>query len=84
MIVPHPDELIMAFADDELDARQALRVRHAVDNDDAIRAKLEVFLCTRTLLSHAFDAVLDEPIPERLERAVRNGARKRRSRRERP
>ncbi|MGE0023397.1 MAG: hypothetical protein AB7S70_07195 [Hyphomicrobium sp.] len=74
----------MAFADDELDARLAIRVRHAVDNDDDIRAKLEVFLSTRTLLSRAFDAVLREPIPDRLEQIVRSGVKRRRNRRAKP
>lgn len=72
MIVSLPDELIMAFADGELDGRAALRVREAIRNDDAIANKHQVYVTTRAILSRAFAPVLSEPVPERLRQAIRN------------
>lgn len=65
-----PDELIMALADGELQGREAARVDAAVRSNDALRRKHEMFRRTRTLLSRAFDGVLDEPLPERLRTSV--------------
>lgn len=73
MSTPLLDEVIMALVDDELEAHQAMCVRDAIDNDAHLRAKFEVFLMTRALLSRAFDPILNEPVPERLARAVLGG-----------
>lgn len=71
MIVPISDELIMAYADGELDGPLAHRVRDALPNDDAIRRKYEMFHATRRILSRAFDSILDEPVPQRLIKTVK-------------
>lgn len=64
------DELIMAFADGELDGPLAERVRQAIQDDSAVRRKHEIYCTTRSVLARAFDAVLDEPVPERLINAL--------------
>jgi anti-sigma factor RsiW len=71
MILSLPDELIMAYADGELNGHLATRVRDAIRNDDAIREKHDIYCSTREVLSKSFDTVLYEPIPDRLKRIVR-------------
>lgn len=71
MIVSLPDELIMAYADGELNGQVATRVRDALRNDEAIRQKHDVYRSTRQVLSKSFSTVLDEPVPDRLKQAVR-------------
>jgi anti-sigma factor RsiW len=71
MIVPLLDELIMAYADGELNGHLANRVRDAIRNDDAIREKHDIYCSTRQVLSKSFSTILDEPIPDRLKRTVR-------------
>lgn len=70
MIVSLSDELIMAYADGELNDQLANRVRDAVRSDEAIRQKHDIYRSTRQVLSKSFGTVLDEPIPERLKRTV--------------
>ena len=76
MIVSMSDELIMAFADDELDPFVAARVKAAISNDDAIQRKHDMYLRTRAVLASSFGDVLIEPVPERLKRAVRASGRR--------
>jgi anti-sigma factor RsiW len=71
MVFSLSDELIMAFADGELEPCLAAYVREAIENDDAIRHKQEIFRSTRAVLARSFDPVLIEPVPERLKRAIR-------------
>jgi anti-sigma factor RsiW len=71
MILSLPDELIMAYADGELNDQLATRVRDAVRNDEAIRQKHDIYRSTRQVLLKSFSTVLDEPIPDRLKRTVR-------------
>jgi anti-sigma factor RsiW len=75
MIVSLPDELIMAYADGELNGQLATRVRIAVRNDDAIRQKHDIYRSTRQVLSKSFSTILDEPVPDRLRRTI--GAKRR-------
>jgi anti-sigma factor RsiW len=60
------DEVIMAFADGELDAPLAERVREALKTDRAARIKHEIYLGTRCMLARAFNGVLTDPLPARL------------------
>ncbi len=60
------DELIMAFADGELEAPLADRVREALQTDIQARTKHEIYLGTRCVLARAFNGVLDDPLPARL------------------
>lgn len=76
MIVSMSDELIMAFADGELDPFVAARVKAAISNDDTIRRKHEMYLHTRSVLERSFGNILGEPVPERLKRAVRGSVRR--------
>jgi anti-sigma factor RsiW len=68
------DELIMAYADGELDASRAASLHEAVNNDAALRNQYEIFLATRAILATAFNDILDEPVPDTL-KAVIVGAR---------
>lgn len=60
------DALIMAFADGELDAALAERVRHAIETDARVRHKHEIFRETRRVLASVFDDILADPVPARL------------------
>ncbi len=60
------DELIMAYTDGELPPPLAECVRHAIASDSAARSRHDVYAQTRSLLAHAFDGVLEEPLPPRL------------------
>lgn len=71
MILPLPDELIMAFVDGELDPSAAARVRTALlGQDERIRLKHEIYSATRTVMATSFAPIAAEPVPERLKRAV--------------
>lgn len=76
MIVSMSDELIMAFADGELEPEVAARVREALDQNDAVRQKHAMYVTTRSILAQSFDAILDDPIPERLKTAIRSSRRR--------
>lgn len=76
MIVSMSDELIMAFADGELDPFVAARVKAAISNDDTIRRKHEMYLHTRSVIARSFGNILGEPVPERLKRTVRGSVRR--------
>ncbi|MBL8845105.1 MAG: hypothetical protein JNN24_04980 [Hyphomicrobium zavarzinii] len=78
MIVSVRDELIMALADGELEPSVEEHVREAIRQDDAVRHKYEIYRVTRVLLSKAFNGILDEPVPERLTRAIMKPKRPRR------
>ncbi len=71
------DALIMAFADGELDAALAERVRHAIETDVRVRRKHEVFQETRRVLASVFDGVLTEPVPARLTELLTHPAKER-------
>jgi anti-sigma factor RsiW len=64
------DELIMAFADGELDASLACRVRDAIRDDAALKRKHDIYRSTRAVLARAFDDALREPVPRRLTQAI--------------
>lgn len=70
MNAAYSDELIMAYADGELDASHAASLHEAIRNDDALRRQYEIFLATRAILATAFDDILDEPVPATLKAAV--------------
>ena len=70
MIAGLPDELIMAFADDELQPPLAHHVLQAIGSSAEARRKYLAFLSTRPLAGNAFDAILAEPVPERLMRPL--------------
>lgn len=65
------DEMLMAFADGELDRPTAEAVQRAAEADPALMRRLADFERTRTLAKAAFGGVLEEEIPQRLLSVVR-------------
>ena len=65
------DEMIMAYADGELDADGCALVEAAIAEDPDIAGRIEAHHRLRATLTGAFGGVLVEPVPERLIEAVR-------------
>jgi hypothetical protein len=59
------DEMLMAFADGELNAVDAARVETAVAEDPDLRARLEAQRAMRARLSAFYAPVAEEEVPER-------------------
>lgn len=70
------DETVMAFADGELDAGEAARVRAAMAGDDLLRARIRAFEASRRVVRHALAPLAELPLPPALEVAVRVTARR--------
>ena len=60
------DEVLMAFADDELDAVTRTAVEQAMASDENLAARIAVFSRTRDAAREALAPLLDEPLPEAL------------------
>ena len=60
------DETLMAFADGELPAAEALRVRTAALTDAQLAARIAGFSATGRGLGAVFSDTLHEPVPDRL------------------
>jgi anti-sigma factor RsiW len=69
-----PDDILMAFADGELDDATRQIVEAAERDDPDVRRRLAAHRQLRARLQTAFAATLDEPVPERLLAAVRKPA----------
>jgi len=67
-------DMLMAFADQEIDRETAAAIERAVRDDPALAEKLAAFRETRRLTREAFGDVLAEPVPEWLVRSVLEGA----------
>lgn len=65
------DEILMAFADGELDEATTRRVEAALETDDALMTRIAMFMETRAAASEALKPMLDEPVPDELTRKVR-------------
>lgn len=65
------DEILMAFADGELDEETMRRVEAALETDDELMARIAMFMETRAAASEALKPVLDEPVPDELVARVR-------------
>lgn len=65
------DDVLMAYADGELDLRTRAQVEDAMAADPQIARRVAAHQALRKTLSSGFDKVLDEPIPERLIAAAR-------------
>jgi len=65
-----PDETVMAYVDDELDAAARAGLEAAMAADPEIRAQLATQIELRARLRASFDPVLSEPVPERLLQAL--------------
>ncbi|MEW5962620.1 MAG: hypothetical protein AB1749_03575 [Pseudomonadota bacterium] len=68
------DELLMAYADGELDAAETRRVELRLAADPETSARLEVFQRTGRVLGGAIDLTAFADIPARLADTVRSGA----------
>src|SRR5262245_35037932 len=60
------DEQLMAYVDGELDAAGAAEVAGAAAVDATLAARIEQARGLRSRIAAAYDAVADEPVPERL------------------
>jgi anti-sigma factor RsiW len=65
------DEILMAYADGELDAATRASVEAAMQEDPEIRKRVAHHRALRETMRGAFSAVLDEPVPDRLIQAAR-------------
>ncbi|HEY9347530.1 MAG TPA: hypothetical protein VIQ53_19560 [Inquilinus sp.] len=75
------DRTLMAFADGELDDETAAAVETAMATDDDLAGRVALFLDTRVQAKDALKPLLEEPVPEALERSVRRMADEAKSRR---
>ncbi|RWK90131.1 MAG: anti-sigma factor [Mesorhizobium sp.] len=64
------DEILMRFADGELDPDMVARIEQAMETDDRLVARIAVFIETRAQAQAALKPLLDEPVPEKLIAAV--------------
>jgi hypothetical protein len=71
------EEMLMAYADGELDRDTAAEVARAAASDPELRVRVARLHETRTLTREAYGDVIDEPVPERLIAAASAGRRKR-------
>jgi hypothetical protein len=67
---PYSDEILMCFADGELDEATSAEIAAAVDADPALADRVAIFLKTRSLSTRAMAPMLDEPVPHELRRRV--------------
>jgi hypothetical protein len=65
------EETLIAFADGELADDARAEVERALAQDEALRARLAAHQRLRQRLSAAFDGALDEPVPARVQQAVK-------------
>ena len=65
-----PDEMLMAYADNELLPRDRALLDARLADDADLKARLEPFIATGSSLSTFFDEPLHEPVPARLIEAI--------------
>lgn len=68
------DERLIAYVDGELDAQGCAEVEAALDSDPQLGERLAAHMELQHAAAGAFGGVLAEPVPERLTRAVAQGA----------
>ncbi|MEQ1648950.1 MAG: hypothetical protein ABL898_10220 [Hyphomicrobiaceae bacterium] len=64
------DELLMAFADLELDSIEHTRLQELIMHDPELRTRLQAFQSSRDVLGGLFDQPMREPVPEHLVKLV--------------
>ena len=62
------DEVLMAYADGQLDASERARLKKLIAQDPEANARLEVFQATGQDLASVFDEHMNSPLPEKLSR----------------
>lgn len=60
------DEMLMAFADGELDDAESARIADLISVDPVLAQRAEVFTRSRQLVEEALSPVLSEPVPAHL------------------
>ncbi len=60
------DEILMAYADGELDAAESARVEVILKRDSECRVRLEIFKATGRSLMHRVRTPFDDPVPKHL------------------
>jgi len=65
------DEILMAFADGELDNPQRAEIERALADDASLRQRVAAMKAQRERLAAAYAPVLDEPVPDRLASLLR-------------
>lgn len=70
------DEMLMAYADGELDRETRDRIASLLEEESELAARLEVFTSTRRLTKTAFEPELSRPVPQSLMAAVEAVARR--------
>ena len=66
----YSDEILMCFADGELDEETQIEIAAALDIDPALAERVALFMQTRELSAKAMQALLDEPVPAALRERV--------------
>lgn len=66
------DEILMRFADGELDDATTKKIASALEEDKALARRVELFATTRFAARDAMAPLLEEPVPESLRRSVEN------------
>lgn len=64
------DEMLMRFADGELDAEEMELVEKAMEADDELVSRVAMFIETKAQAQSALKPLLDEPVPEALQASV--------------
>ncbi len=67
-------EMLMAYADGVLDGDDALRVKAALDAYPELADEVAAYRTTSSLMATAFDAPLEEPIPDHLAALIMGGS----------
>ncbi|MGK7871134.1 hypothetical protein [Falsiroseomonas sp. E2-1-a20] len=63
---PYPDEVLMAFADGELDDATREAVAEAARSDAAVAARIAAFRASGEAAREAFAGIISAPVPQRL------------------
>lgn len=73
------DEMLMRFADGELDADTAAEIERAMETDDELVSRVALFIETRRAAQTAMKPLLEEPVPAELTAAVQRMIAKKKS-----
>jgi anti-sigma factor RsiW len=71
------DRDLQAYVDGELDAKRRAEVRAALRSDSELRAIVRRYQAQRRALRRLFDPVLEDPLPETLEKLLLRPAKRR-------
>lgn len=69
----YDDEILMAYADGELDEARRAEIAAAIEKDPELARRVAQHRALRTEVAGAFATVLDQSVPDRLSSAARGG-----------